>query len=77
MASKIIPVSERGQITLPKKIREQIDVKFFTCEVEHGAIVLKPLKTREDFLAELEEAEQDWEKHGGISLQEMKKKYRL
>lgn len=77
MASKIIPVSERGQITLPKKIREQIDVKFFTCEVENGSIVLKPLKTREEFFEELEEAEQDWKKHGGISLQEMKKKYHL
>lgn len=77
MTQKIIPLSGRGQITLPKKIREQIHVKFFTCEIAQGNILLKPLKTREEFFTELEEADQDWEKHGGVTLQEMKKKYRL
>ena len=77
MSTKIIPLSERGQITLPKKIRTQIKVKFFTCEVEGGAIVLKPLKTREEFFRELEDAERDWEKHGGRSWQEVMKKAKL
>jgi len=66
MASKIIPVSERGQITLPKKVRDAIKVKFFTCEVEDGTIILKPMQTREEFFDELEEREKDWEKNGGI-----------
>lgn len=77
MTHKIIPVSGRGQITLPKKVRDQIKVKFFTCEVEHGMIILKPLKTRDEFLEELEEAERGWEKNGGLTLEEMKKKYKL
>lgn len=77
MLPKILPVSERGQITLPKKIRNQINVRFFTCEIEKGAIVLKPMKTREEFFAELEAADRDWEKNGGITLEEMKKKYNL
>lgn len=77
MSQKILPVSDRGQITLPKKIRDKIQVKFFTCEIENGAVVLKPLKTREDFFAELEAAEKDWEKNGGKTLDEIAKKYHL
>lgn len=74
MSTKILPLSERGQITLPKKIRDQIRVKFFTCEMENGAIILKPLKTKEDFLEELDTADQDWEKNGGVSWQKVMKK---
>lgn len=33
--------------------------------------------TREEFLKELEEAEKDWEKNGGLTLEEFKKKYKL
>ncbi len=75
MAVKILPLSERGQITLPKKVRDTIKVKFFTCELQDGTIILSPLKTREEFFEELETAEQEWEKHGGKTLDEMKKKY--
>ncbi len=77
MAHKIIPVSDRGQITLPKKVRDEIKVKFFTCEVKHGMVVLKPLKTREEFLEELEEASRDFNKHGGIPWKEVMKKAKL
>lgn len=77
MAHKIIHVSDRGQITLPKKVRDQIKVNFFTCEVENGAVVLQPLKTRDEFLEELDTASSDWKKHGGITLDEVKKKYKL
>lgn len=77
-AQKIIQVSERGQITLPKKILNELNVKLFTCEVKNGGIVLKPVQTREEFFAELEEREKDWEKNGGgITLDEMAKKYNL
>ncbi|MBI2464329.1 hypothetical protein HYV57_05210 [Candidatus Peregrinibacteria bacterium] len=34
-------------------------------------------KTKREFLKELDEAEKDWEKHGGKSLSQMKKKYKL
>ena len=47
------------------------------CKLENGAIILSPLKTREEFFEELEEAEQEWEKHGGKTLKEMSKKYHL
>lgn len=77
MATHHLVISERGQITIPKKIRNQINVKLFMCEVEDGAIVLKPVQTRDEFLAELDAAEKDWKKHGGKTLEEMKKKYSL
>lgn len=74
---RILSISNRGQITIPKKLRDEIKVNFFTCAVEEGKLVLKPLKTRDEFVAELGESEQDWEKHGGLTLPEMKKKYKL
>lgn len=77
MTQKIISLSNRGQITLPQKIRQQITVKFFTCDVKNGAIVLKPVQTREEFFAELEEREKHWEKHGGIPWKEVMKKAKL
>ncbi|MBI5413450.1 AbrB/MazE/SpoVT family DNA-binding domain-containing protein [Candidatus Peregrinibacteria bacterium] len=74
MSHQILPISERGQITIPKKMRRQFKAKFLTCEFENGTIVLKPLKTREEFFEELEAAEKDWEKNGGVSWEEVMKK---
>lgn len=77
MAQTILGISDRGQITIPQKIRMSMKVKFFTCDVDDGAIVLKPLKTREEFFKELEESEKDWEKNGGIPWKEVMKKAKL
>lgn len=77
MNTSILSLSTRGQITIPQKVREQIPAKHFICEVSGETIILKPLQTREEFLEELDIAEKDWEKHGGLTLGEMKKKYNL
>ena len=77
MAPQILSVSERGQITIPKEMRDNIKAKFFVCEMRDDTLVLKPLQTREEFIEELEEAGKDWEKHGGKTLAQMKKKYNL
>lgn len=77
MDETILSLSERGQLTIPQKVREQMAVKHFICSVKDGTIVLKPLQTREEFLTELEKAEKDWEKKGGLTLNEVKKKYKL
>lgn len=77
MDQPILTISNRGQITIPQEIREQMQVKYFVCHVKNSDIILTPLQTREDFLAELDEAEKDWKKHGGKTLEEMKKKYNL
>lgn len=77
MAPQILSVSERGQITIPKEMRDCIKVKFFICEMQDDTLVLKPLQTREEFIEELEMAEKDWKKYGGKTLVQMKKKYNL
>ncbi|MBI4235315.1 hypothetical protein HY604_03380 [Candidatus Peregrinibacteria bacterium] len=77
MEDTILELSERGQITIPQKIRKQIIVKRFICNIKDGKIVLEPLQTKADFLKELETAEKSWEKKGGLKLKEMKDKYGL
>ena len=77
MALQILSVSERGQITIPKEMRDNIKVKFFVCEMKDDTLVLSPLQTREEFIEELEGAEKDWKKRGGKTLTQMKKKYNL
>ncbi|PIQ77509.1 hypothetical protein COV82_04055 [Candidatus Peregrinibacteria bacterium CG11_big_fil_rev_8_21_14_0_20_46_8] len=72
----IFSINERGSGTLPINIRQKISVRHFVCKIEKGnRIVLEPLQTREEFYAELEAAEKDWEKNGGITLEEFAKKY--
>lgn len=77
MTSAIIEISDRGQITIPKKIRELTEVQRFICTFSDGKIILEPLRTVEEFWNQLEEAEKDWKKNGGLTLQEIKKKYNL
>jgi len=77
MNTTILTISERGQITIPKKIRQKLKVQHVSCTLEDSALVLRPLQTREEFFAELDVAEKEWQKKGGVSLAEMKKKYDL
>lgn len=77
MDSTIIEISDRGQLTVPKKIRELMNAKRFVCTFDDGKIMLEPLRTIEEFWNQLEAAEKDWKKNGGSSLKEIKKKYNL
>ena len=77
MNNSIIELSDRGQLTIPKKIRDGVVVKRFVCHLEGGKIILEPLQTREEFLEQLEDIEKDYKKNGGLDLREMKKKYDL
>lgn len=77
MSSAILSLSDRGQVTIPQEIREKFAVKHFFCVVESDNIVLKPLQTREEFVEELEKAEKDWKKNGGLSLSQIKIKYNI
>ena len=76
MADAILSLSERGQITIPQKIREQIAVSHFICKIQGGKILLEPLQTSDSFLTELDNAEKDWKKHGGSTLDEIKIKHK-
>lgn len=77
MNSSILSISDRGQVTIPKKFREEVMVKRFVCHVENGSIILEPLKTRDEFIQDLEEAQKDYKIHGGKTLKQMQKEYNL
>jgi len=77
MTESILSVSDRGQITIPQKIREKYNVKHFICTIQEDGITLKPLQTRDEFIEELENAEKDWGKKGGKTLNQIKNKFKL
>ena len=77
MDDTILSISDRGQITIPQKIRKKFMVKHFICISSGDGIILRPLKTREGFMEELEDAERDWKKQGGLTLKSIKTKYKL
>lgn len=77
MDDTILSISDRGQITIPHKMRNNMFFKHLVCTFEDGAIVLRPFQNKDDFLLELENAEKDWERNGGMTIADMKKKHGL
>jgi bifunctional DNA-binding transcriptional regulator/antitoxin component of YhaV-PrlF toxin-antitoxin module len=77
MNSSILSLSDRGQITIPQEMRKMFSVKHFICKSDGENIILQPLQTKDEFMNELEDAEKDWEKNGGLNLSQIKKKYNL
>lgn len=49
---KIVKVSPKGQITLPKDMREKFDVSAFAVDVTDTNIILQPLSVSHDELDE-------------------------
>lgn len=74
--NKVIAISERGQITIPTAFRKKLNVNYVNVSMNpQGDVVLSPLKTREEFFAELDERREDYKKNGGISLDEVTKEF--
>ncbi len=49
-------ITSKNQITIPKKIMEQLpDVKYFDVELQNGVVLLKPLRVYETDLAKIRE----------------------
>ncbi|MGE3279154.1 MAG: AbrB/MazE/SpoVT family DNA-binding domain-containing protein [Candidatus Altimarinota bacterium] len=74
--SKIVQATERGQITLPKKWRDQFETQYYTTEIRGNELVLRPLVA--DTLAK--DVETSWQEyqHGHFVTQEdLMKKYGL
>ncbi len=71
----IVEISDRGQITIPKKLRSLIKGQFLSITVDKNNIVLSPVQTVDQFFEELDASIEDYEKNGGVSLDEMIKKY--
>ena len=64
-----IKLTSKGQITLPKEIREQLFLRFGDClqaQVKDGSIILKPNRESDDNLLIMEYAEQYSVKNPGL-----------
>jgi len=72
---KVIAASARGQITIPKKIRDKFDTDYFKVSSEGESIVLTPVEPqlKSGLMEELEDAYQDYLQHGGHTWEEVKK----
>lgn len=57
---KILILSDRGQITIPKKIREKIQTSNFTCAIESGRIVLTPINIKTPYSQKEEGQKSSW-----------------
>jgi bifunctional DNA-binding transcriptional regulator/antitoxin component of YhaV-PrlF toxin-antitoxin module len=77
MTTKILAISSRGQITIPSSLRKRLNANYVECCWSGDKLILKPVQTREEFFAELEKAEKDWETHGGKTLDEIQAKHAL
>lgn len=75
MSEKYLLISPRGQITIPKRYRKNIKVNLFSIQQQGEDIILRPVKTREDFLEELEERHAEWKEKGGTPLAKIKKEH--
>lgn len=75
--SSFLTISDRGQLTIPKVVRDQISAQHFSCHIDGDKIVLKPLQTRDEFFEELKLAEKEYHRKGGFTMEEMKKMYNI
>lgn len=77
MTEQILEISERGQITIPKKMREMFKGSIVSIKLVKNQIILTPVQTVDKFFEELDEAYEDWKKNGGYTLDEIKKMHDL
>lgn len=75
--STIVTTSDRGQVTIPKKFRDQFQTSHFQIKSSAQGIFLIPVEVDADpapspeLLAELEEIYQDYQQNGGYSWEEV------
>jgi bifunctional DNA-binding transcriptional regulator/antitoxin component of YhaV-PrlF toxin-antitoxin module len=78
MTSKRLTVSARGQITIPKAMLKALGARYLECSFDGKNLTLKPMQTRDEFFAELDQVEKNWERDGGgFTVAQMKKMYDL
>ncbi len=67
----IVQVNERGQITIPKKMRKLFPgLDVLEVKVTNNKIILEPLQTRDEFIEELEKRSEEAKKGKTYSLKE-------
>ena len=77
MEGKIIQATSRGQVTLPKKWRDQFDTDYYEAKVEGNKLVIVPLIKKETFEESLDEAWEQYKRGESMSHEELKKLYGL
>jgi AbrB family looped-hinge helix DNA binding protein len=76
MNSKILQISERGQITIPSAIRKRLGAQHVMFTEKNGVIQLTPVQTRDEFLQELDDREKKYETtESAKTLEQMKSEY--
>lgn len=74
---KVVKCTQRGQVTLPKKWRDEVGTDHFLVIVSDEGVTFKPILKKE-FVESVEAAWQDYLENGEtISQEEMEKKYGL
>ena len=68
----IVQINERGQITIPKKMRNLFPgMDVLGIKADSGRIILEPLQTRDEFIEELEKRSKEAKKGKTYSLNEV------
>lgn len=65
-----VQINERGQITIPKKMRRK-GLKLLQMSMKGETYIMEPLETRDQFLEELERRSQEAKEGKVYSLDEM------
>ena len=74
--NKIVQCTSRGQITLPKKWRDQFETRYFQIEIENNTLILNPLLP-DKIGSSVEEAWQEYLDGKYVTEEELMKKYGL
>ncbi|MBI5414750.1 AbrB/MazE/SpoVT family DNA-binding domain-containing protein [Candidatus Peregrinibacteria bacterium] len=75
--TKIVYATSRGQVTIPKKIRDKVGTECFQVFFDDKNIILKPLQYKKTLEEEVEESWQEYLNGDSISQEELMKKYGL
>lgn len=78
MNSRIVTISDRGQITIPASVRKKIKSQHISFSEKDGYIILMPVQTRDEFLEELDRREEEYDAtKQGTTLTEMREELNL
>ncbi len=74
--TKVLQATSRGQVTLPKKWRDQFNTKYFISKVEGNSLIITPL-LEDDLKDTVEESWEQYQEGKFLTAEQMKEKYGL
>jgi bifunctional DNA-binding transcriptional regulator/antitoxin component of YhaV-PrlF toxin-antitoxin module len=75
--NKVLQATSRGQVTLPKKWREQFDTDYYEAKMTSEGLMLTPIVKEKNLNEELNEAWQEYKDGECVADEEVIKKYGL